>query len=490
MVRAEPVTYADMPPAGPLRTSRCRASREIQITILIAIAHLPLGLVLYNAGSLAILHPIAVFCVGFHGALKKRIRLDWVALAIGYLIGAEVLWRMAQIPIYWEFGKYGSAVIMIVALVRRRRLVVPKLPLAYFLALIPACLITLAELDLKEAETSLSFNMSGPLFLLISCWFFSHVKVNVTQLRRMLFAVMIPLLSIAVATLFYTITSESIEFNTESNFATSGGFGPNQVSSMLGLGLFLTMGCIVIFKNSIKFKATLGALAILFAAQSMLTFSRGGIYNAAGGLLVMTLFHFRKFADGVKRLLPIVLFLALFIWIVFPFLNSFTGGKLQERFEEEDTTKRVDIIQSDFKIFQENLMFGVGVGFAEGYRKRFLGYSALSHTEFSRLISEHGSLGIVALLCLLSMTVTNLIRQRSTLGRALIAGVSVWSVLFMLNAGMRLAAPSFVWGVAFVTVVGSRRPRRSDRVRETITHLGPPKRALARGNLGGPAKEL
>ena len=280
-------------------------------------------------------------------------------------------------------------------------------------------------------------------------------------LRRVLFAIIIPLLSVAFVALFYSLTVADIEFTTESNVATSGGFGPNQVSSMLGLGILISAGFIVLFKNKMRLKVILGAMAVLFAAQSALTFSRGGIYNALGGLLVLGLFHFKNFGDGIKRLLPILVFAGLFYWIVFPALDSFTGGKLLERFEETGTTNRVEIIQSDVDIFLENPVFGVGVGVASDYRKRLLDFSAASHTEFSRLISEHGSLGLIAILCLFAMAVMNLVRQRSTLGRALVAGASVWSILFMFNAGMRLAAPSFMWGLTFISVGTGRRSIRT-----------------------------
>ena len=97
---------------------------------------------------------------------------------------------------------------------------------------------------------------------------------------------------------------------------------------------------------------------------------------------------------------------------------------------------------------------------ADDYRRRLYGYGAATHTEFSRLISEHGSFGLIALFSLIAMVIINFRRQRTTLGRALVVGVSVWCVLFMINAGMRLAAPSFLWGLTFITIVNYRlRPR-------------------------------
>jgi len=113
-------------------------------------------------------------------------------------------------------------------------------------------------------------------------------------------------------------------------------------------------------------------------------------------------------------------------------------------------------------IFYDNPMFGVGLGLAYDYRERYLGYKAMTHTEFSRLLSEHGVFGAVALLSLIGMSLVNLKRQPSNVGRALVIGASAWSVMYMLNAGMRLGAPAFIWSLTFVTLASSL-PRRIPR---------------------------
>lgn len=452
---ARPANLAGAPVANK------KISREFKLTAWITLLHLPLGVVLYNIGPFAIIHPIAVFILGLRLAVRTRARLEHVALAACYLVGAEVLWRMAKIPVFWEFGKYGSALILAVALIRRRNYTIPKLPFFYFAALLPSCVIALIDVDPSRARDQISFNMSGPFFLLVSCWYFSYIKVTLPQLRRILFALIIPLLSVASVTLFYTAAAENIQFNTESNFATSGGFGPNQVSSMLGLGVFVSAACFLVFKNQRKVKVVLVVMTLLFATQCLLTFSRGGIYNAVGAIIALLIFQFRNVSTGLRRLLPILVLAGLFLWFVFPVLNNFTDGKLEERFEETGTTHRAEIVESDFQIFMENPIFGIGVGAANRYRERFLEFSAASHTEFSRLISEHGMFGIFALLSLAVFTILNIKRQRSIQGRALVAGISVWCVLFMLNAGMRLAAPSLLWGMTFITIVDRRtaKPR-------------------------------
>lgn len=461
MTNSNTAVYPRLRPIARIRKLPINLSRESKFVLYASLAHLPLGVLLYNVGIFALLHPIAVFLLGLIWARRKNVRLDLIAAVVGYLIGAEVLWRMANVPVPWEFGKYGSAVIMVVALANRRPFKIPQLPLIYFGALIPACIFPFVELGLSEARAQISSNLSGPLLLAVSCWFFANLQITSARLRRLFFAVFVPLLSVACTTLFYTITAEDIQFNTESNFVTSGGFGPNQVSAMLGLGAFIAVYCLVNFRLDLKLKIFLGLAAVFFVAQSVLTFSRSGVYNAVGASLAFLLFRFRNLGDGIKRLVPVGALVFLFLWLVFPALNNFTGGKLLDRFEDTSTTNRVEIAQTDFSIFFEYPLTGAGVGLANEYRRQLFGYGAGSHTEFSRLISEHGLLGILALLTLILMGISNFKRQRSSLGRALVASVSTWCVLFMFNAGMRLAAPSYLWGLTFVSIVSLGRDRKS-----------------------------
>jgi hypothetical protein len=430
-----------------------KAASEYKIPILMIILHIPLGILLYRSSVLALLHPLIVFFVGLYYAVSKQEKLVQVAYVCAYLIGAEVLWRMAQSSIFWEFGKYGTATIMIAALLQRGNLKFPTLPLLYFIFLIPACFLTLMLNDLSTTRGKISFNMSGPVLLFISCWFFYHLVINESQLKKLLFSILAPLVSVAVATLFYTVTMEEITFNTESNFATSGGFGPNQVSSMLGLGVFFCFCLYLMFKNNIKDTFYLSILCTLFAAQSVMTFSRSGIYNAIGATLLIIVLQMHNLSQNIKRSVLIAGIGLVFLFLVFPYLNDFTGGKLQERFEETQTTNRTEIIESDLLLFMENPILGTGVGEAKAARAHFLDFKSSSHTEYTRLVSEHGILGIFSLLILLLMTFICIKKQKTAMARALVAGMILWSCLYMLNAGMRLAAPSFLLGFMFITVV-------------------------------------
>jgi O-antigen ligase len=446
-----------------------QAQDKVKLPILLILSHIPLGILLYNLGILALLHPIIAFGIGMRHALVAEEKLERAAQMAAYIVGAEILWRMAGVPIFWEFGKYGAAFIMIAALVRRGLWKIPAFAVFYFVLLLPSCFITLTQQSFSSARQMISFNLSGPFFLLISAWFFSHLKLTHPEIRKLLLSLIVPLMSVAITTLFYTVTAPEIEFNGESNFATSGGFGPNQVSAMLGLGLFLCVACFLLFKNTLHYSIYFGALAVLFLAQGMLTFSRGGIYNAVGGILAIVFIQMRNFKEGIRRFLPIVGIAVVFLILIFPYLNDFTGGALQERFEDQEATGRFQIVEADANIFAENPILGVGVGNAYEARGKFLfPHKAVSHTEFSRLVAEHGIFGIFSMGALAFMVIFNFRRQTSDFGKALTIGLIVWSGLFMLNAGMRLAAPSIIIGMIYLTVVHTRtqipkgwRPERS-----------------------------
>ena len=436
---------------------------EHKLPLLLILLHFPLGIILYNAGSLGLLHPVILLVIGMRYAIRKDVKLERVAEIGAYIIGVEVLWRMAGTPIFWEFGKYGTALIMMTALVRRGLWKIPAFPIFYFVLLLPSCVITLSQNSFSNAKGILSSIMSGPFLLLISCWFFSNLQMNRRQIKNLFLALIIPLMSVALTTLFYTVTAAEIEFNGESNFATSGGFGPNQVSSMLGLGAFLCVAGFLLFKNSFNYALFFGVLALLFTSQSVLTFSRGGMYNAVGGVLLIIAFQIRNLKDGIKKLIPIIGITVVFFLVIFPYLDNFTDGALQDRFEDSDPTKRGDILITDFKIFSENPILGVGVGNAYAERAKYLDYKAMSHTEFGRVFSEHGIFGVVSLLAMILMIVFNFRNQKSVWGKAFIAGLIGWSFLFMLNAGMRLAAPSFIWGMSYLILanVGQRIAQKS-----------------------------
>jgi hypothetical protein len=304
--------------------------------------------------------------------------------------------------------------------------------------------LTAVDFDAEEARQQISFNLSGPLALVMCAGFFRPVRLSCTQVQRMMVALIGPIVAIAAIAVFGIVTAPEITFNTESNFATSGGFGPNQVSAMLGLGALFAFFCVFVARASWAFRALMFATMCWLATQSALTFSRGGLFAAGGAAVVSLLFLTQDPKLRLRMAIVAVLVFVVGHQAVWPRLDEFTGGTITARFTETDVTRRDDLSEEDIQTWAENPIFGIGPGRSSLIHDDRI----IAHTEFTRLLAEHGALGAAAIVTLLIIGFQNVRRARSASARAVAAAAMTWSCLFMLNSAMRTAAPSLLFGLS------------------------------------------
>ena len=429
-------------------------------------AHVLLAIVMRRTHSVGTLHAVGTLLAGLWCAIRGR-HLERVAYIVSYIAGSEVLWRMSGAEIFWEYAKYATVAIFLIALLRLGRLNGSRAGGLYFFLLLPSASETILNLDAGLARRQLSFNLSGPLALMVAVWFFSNVKLSKAELHRVFLAFMGPAAGVAGVALTGTLTAAYIQFSGGSNAATSGGFGPNQVSAVLGLGAFFAFFRLLHDKTRPGVKAMLIASVVVFASQSAMTFSRGGLYCAAASAALAGLFLIRE-KRGTARLLQVapVLFVIM-VYVVVPQVVSFTGGAISERFKKTSLTRRGDLIEADLDIWRDNPIFGVGPGMGADLRGHY-GEHIASHTEFTRLLSEHGLFGVAALVILLGIAVRTFLGAKGPGGKAMTISLMAWSFMFMAANGMRLVAPSFTFGLACVTIRNEKRVlRRVRRVMET-----------------------
>ena len=97
--------------------------------------------------------------------------------------------------------------------------------------------------------------------------------------------ILLPLVSMSVILIIRTPAPEDIVFGSEANFQMSGGYGPNQVSSALGLVVaIIALSKILgytLFRKNIYDYTILGFCSI----QAYLTFARGGVLTAILAIL-------------------------------------------------------------------------------------------------------------------------------------------------------------------------------------------------------------
>jgi hypothetical protein len=282
--------------------------------------------------------------------------------------------------------------------------------------------------------------------------FFSNLRISLERLQRALLALIAPVIGIASITALTTLTVSTIRFSEQSNKITSGGFGPNQVSAILGLGALVGMFILLDSRAGWALKVLVFSAMILLGAQSAMTFSRGGLYMAAGGAALASLYLIRDPRSRLRMIVVICTTLVVANYAVLPFLDSFTGGALSSRFMDTTSTGRDQIIMLDLRMWSESPIFGVGPGMGMLYRAEEFKWVA-AHTEYSRLVGEHGAFGAAAMLLIVVMAVRGVRRSRTIVGKAVAAAMIGWSLLFMSIDAMRLVAPAFAFGLSYATIL-------------------------------------
>jgi len=209
-------------------------------------------------------------------------------------------------------------------------------------------------------------------------------------------------------------------------------------------------------------------LLVGLATQSALTFSRGGLYMAAGGLALAVLVQVRDPRTWMKAALLAAGVFVVGTTVIMPRLEKFTGGLITERFQETTPSGRVDIARADLEIWASHPVLGVGPGGARVLREDVIGRAVAAHVEFTRLLAEHGVFGLAAALVLFVMAAQAVSGAATRSDRGAAAAMVAWGLMFMLISATRLVAPSFVLGLAFA---------RSGRGSEPA---GAPTRARAR----------
>lgn len=408
--------------------------------------HIPLALLLQAEPAIGMAHGFLLLAYGLYAALAGR--ADRVAYTAAYIAGAEVLWRMTSSGVFWEFGKYAVVILFGAAIIRNPSWRTAPLALTYFVLLLPSCALTLLALDLDEARKQISFNLSGPLALAVSVWFFTNCRFTRAQMSKLLLAYVIPLMSVVTITVISTYLTGPIVFGTNSNFATSGGYGPNQVASSLGLGvLFGLLAMTFTSRVSLPGRVLLILVVVACGVQSAMTFSRSGLILTVMAGMAGMLFLLR---DPKARFRLVTLCLSGYLLVTFlilPALDSFTGGALVHRFESTNLSHRDDLVFADLAIWLENPVGGSGPGAAKSVRASMTHSSSIAHTEFSRLLSDHGLFGIVAMGVLFLMGFRMLLATEPGGQRAFVAVMVSWALIYMAVNGMRLVAPSLLLGL-------------------------------------------
>ena len=100
------------------------------------------------------------------------------------------------------------------------------------------------------------------------------------------------------------------------------------------------------------------------------------------------------------------------------------------------TTGRYDLLISDLNLWIDNFVFGVGSG-ASGYLKVDNFRASATHTEFSRLLCEHGLFGLIIIILLLGQLVKTYQISRHNINGALLFVLCFIAIGTSMHSAMR-----------------------------------------------------
>ena len=415
--------------------------------VLLLLFHAGLAWVMQELQFISTVHAVIVLVLSLWKAITSK-DLKEVLPYTAYIMAAEILWRMTKANIFWEFSKYAVVLIFIVAMFKQRKIKEAFLPILFFVVLIPSIVLTMSFYGFSEAaRETISFNLSGALCLAVCAIAFSNTRLTQVELQNMIWPAIYPIVGVFTLALVSTLTAQELTFITESNFITSGGYGPNQVSAILGLGVLLLLLLQIMQKNR-GFRLIPLVLAVALLTQSILTFSRGGVINVAVALALVALQLVLKPGKSFKHIAYLLLTIIILVIFVMPQLNSLTSGTVTARYSDFDTTGRTELIEADLELFKNNQPFGVGVGLSSHMRRYMPG--AAAHTEYSRLLAEHGVFGAFSIFLLFLIFFRAWWKSPDTLSKVWVVALTAWALVEMTHSAMRVASIGFVFGWALM----------------------------------------
>lgn len=379
-----------------------------------------------------------------------------------YLVGLEVFLRMTRGAPLFETGKYSVIVILAIGAFvgpTRNKL---TLSFVFYLLLLMLGIVFTQVPEGESLRRSIAFNLSGPFMLGICALYFYKRRMDVDTLYDSMYMAVLPIFSMITFMYFRTPDLSEIAFGGVSLGETSGGFGPNQVATIIGFGIFI-IGFFIISKKQFTGFVLLDALFLAyFIYRGLLTFSRGGVLTGAIAFGVFALLFVRT-QRNIAKLFQYVFIGGIFILGIWVYTSNVTGGMLDNRYtgrnasgikKKDATAGRLDIITTQLESFRDAPIFGIGVGNGKYVRRTKVNKAIASHNELTRLIEEHGLIGLVILVLLFVVPLVHIFKSNSFHQAVLIPFLLFW-FLTINHSAMRIAFPGFIYGLSMITFTRS-----------------------------------
>ena len=428
--------------------------------LFVVVIHILIGFCIFYIPYFAKFYGYSIILGGAFYVINSQNKNNEVLYAVAYIVGSEVLLRMTEGNPVYEFSKYGVMVFILIGIYFSG---ISKNAIPYWtflLLLVPGVVIaTLALSSHNSLRREISFNISGPVCLGICALYTYMRKVTLNQMNTILLVVGLPIISCIIYLTLYTPSVKDIVRGTGSNADLSGGFGPNQVATILGFGMFIFISRLV-YQSKTKLMFLVNLIIVLnISFRGLITFSRGGMVTGIIMSIVLIAVTYLQINKGGKaKMRYMIVFVVLALFATWTYSSSQTQGLIGKRYANQDASGRVkedqltgrgELAADEINAFLSSPYFGVGVGKNQELRMNRTGEIIVSHNEITRMLAEHGSLGILALLILFITPIILYIDNKYNI--YVLCFITFW-LLTINHAAMRLAAPAFIYSLSLLKV--------------------------------------
>ncbi len=435
--------------------------------IFLIVFHIVIAVLIYYIRPLSIVYAICIPLVGLYYVMRTQNKGHECLYVAAYIVGSEVLLRMTGGNLLYESSKYGVMVFVALGMYYSgfSKNAIPFW--IYLLLLLPGVIIATETLNMQtDIRKAIAFNISGPACLGIASIYCYNRKILISQINGILLMLALPIFATTVYLILFTPDLKDVLTGTGSNNATSGGFGPNQVATVLGIGMFVFFSRLLLeSKTKLMFIIN---LIILFniTYRGLVTFSRGGMVTGFIMIIILLIYLFMKTKSyGRYNLYRLLIFMSIGFFMTWGYTSNQTGGLIDKRYANQDAAGRVkesrlsgreDIWDSEIEDFLDHPVFGIGVAKAlENREEKSGGLIIASHSEISRTLAEHGTMGIIALLIVLFTPVFLFLDNQQHI---YVFCFLVFWLLTINHAAMRIAAPAFVYSLSLLKVYMDEEP--------------------------------
>ncbi|SDS68320.1 O-antigen ligase like membrane protein [Formosa sp. Hel1_31_208] len=442
---------------------------KTNITYISAIAlHMFIGMVVYFNESLAKVYFLLALGFFLYRILQSpnHLKTFEILKACAYFVGAEVFLRMTKGSISYEAGKYLVILFMIMGMFYKGISGRGYPYFIYIMLLIPSIFVASTTLSFDaNFRTNIAFVLSGPICLGAAALFCYDKKVSIKQLNTLLLYILLPIITHTIYIFFYNPSVRDVLSSTGSNRSASGGWGANQVATVLGLGMFVVVVRLFTKSPSIGMKILNLTIFSAIAFRAMVTFSRGGVITAIIAIIAFLGIYYLKVSRRKKNeILALFVFFSLCVAVTWVITSKQTDGFIDLRYANKDhlgrekgdvTTGRKKLFQEELDGFISNPFFGIGSSRAKDQRIELEGQGVTSHSEISRLLAEHGIFGIIIILILIFKPLD--LRSQNKRNYYFYAFLCFWFATIN-HSSMRIAAPAFIYALTLLNVTYEKRP--------------------------------